>query len=134
MTYCQSPNLMIDVDTNMCKQLLYCSTIFFLHCLYDYNTSLTPDAGPGQPQTTYILIESFVGESLLQEDQFNSFIWVFFLLLVDIVLVALISPPEWRVCFSIHAAFTSYFCSNTEILCSYLILKLFLKVRIRVTT
>lgn len=44
--------------------MLYCSTIFFLNCLYDYNLSLTPESSPGQIQTIFVLVEAFLDLSL----------------------------------------------------------------------
>ncbi|KAJ8985663.1 hypothetical protein NQ317_015159 [Molorchus minor] len=46
------------------KQLLFCLSIFFLHCLYEYNISLTPESSPGQTATTYLLVEAFSDPSL----------------------------------------------------------------------
>lgn len=76
LTFCQSHTLNLE-DPNMSKQLLYCLTIFFLHCLYDYNISLSPEAPPGQPHTAYCLLEAFVGmlqkQSLFCGDYFIIF-------------------------------------------------------------
>lgn len=63
ITFYQSPSFNIDDQSNM-KQLLYCSTIFFLNCLSDYNACLTPPSAPGQLQTSYLLIEAFVDSNL----------------------------------------------------------------------
>ncbi|KAJ8936893.1 hypothetical protein NQ318_010920 [Aromia moschata] len=46
------------------KQLLFCLSIFFLHCLYEYNMSLTPESSPGQISTSYLLVEAFTDPSL----------------------------------------------------------------------
>lgn len=61
LTFCQSHKALTIEDHSNTKQLLYCLTIFFLHCLYDYNLSLTPEACPGQIQTNLVLIEAFTG-------------------------------------------------------------------------
>lgn len=47
-------------DNNNIRQLLYCLTVFFLQCLHDYKLSLAPEPCPGQPQTSYFLMEAFV--------------------------------------------------------------------------
>lgn len=54
--FCQAKSSNLDD-----KQLLYCLTVFFVHCLYEYNVSLTPEASPGQVQTVFVLTEAFVG-------------------------------------------------------------------------
>ncbi|KAI4457963.1 hypothetical protein MML48_7g00011999 [Holotrichia oblita] len=59
LTFCQSQCMNMD-DTNNIRQLLYCLTVFFLQCLHDYKLSLAPEPCPGQPQTSYFLIEAFV--------------------------------------------------------------------------
>lgn len=63
ITFCQSPSFNFDDHSNV-KQLLYCATIFFLNCLNDYNASLVPESAPGQVQTTYLLVEAFVDQTL----------------------------------------------------------------------
>ncbi|KAF2903241.1 hypothetical protein ILUMI_02937 [Ignelater luminosus] len=64
LTFCQSHKALTIEDHSNTKQLLYCLTIFFLHCLYDYNLSLTPEACPGQIQTNLVLIEGFTDVNL----------------------------------------------------------------------
>ncbi|KAF5294624.1 hypothetical protein FQA39_LY02756 [Lamprigera yunnana] len=59
LTFCQTHKAHIGEDHVNSKQLLYCLTIFFLHCLYDYNSSLSPEACPGQLQTSFLLVEGF---------------------------------------------------------------------------
>lgn len=63
LTFCQSPSFNVE-DQNSAKQVLYCTTIFFLNCLNDYNVSLAPESAPGQIQTTYLLVEAFVDPHL----------------------------------------------------------------------
>jgi hypothetical protein len=46
------------------KQLFFCASIFFFHCLHEYALSLTPESSPGQPQNTFILVEAFIGKCL----------------------------------------------------------------------
>jgi integrator complex subunit 10 len=46
------------------KQLFFCASIFFFHCLHEYALSLTPESSPGQPQNTFILVEAFIDPTL----------------------------------------------------------------------
>ncbi|XP_018329215.1 integrator complex subunit 10 isoform X2 [Agrilus planipennis] len=64
LTFCQTHKILSVDDHVHMKQLLYCSTIFFLYCLDDYKSSLSPDASPGQVQTSFVLIEAFTDTSL----------------------------------------------------------------------
>lgn len=63
LSFFQSQCVNLD-DNNNARQLLYCLTVFFLQCLHDYNMSLAPEPCPGQPQTSYFLIEAFVDPNL----------------------------------------------------------------------
>ncbi|KAF5298601.1 hypothetical protein FQR65_LT09696 [Abscondita terminalis] len=64
LTFCQTHKALTVEDHVNTKQLLYCLTIFFLHCLHDYNISLSPEACPGQVQTSFILVEGFTDANL----------------------------------------------------------------------
>ncbi|KAK4883162.1 hypothetical protein RN001_006481 [Aquatica leii] len=59
LTFCQTHKALTVEDHVNTKQLLYCLTVFFLHCLHDYNLSLSPEPCPGQIQTSFILVEGF---------------------------------------------------------------------------
>ncbi|CAG9772960.1 unnamed protein product [Ceutorhynchus assimilis] len=61
LSYCQvKPKNLLYED----KQLLYCLSIFSLYCLQEYNASLVPEHPPGQPATSYLLVEGFLDPSL----------------------------------------------------------------------
>ncbi|XP_031333411.1 integrator complex subunit 10 [Photinus pyralis] len=64
LTFCQTHKTSTPEDQMNTKQLIYCLTIFFLNCLYDYNLSLSPEAPPGQVQTSFFLVEAFTDPNL----------------------------------------------------------------------
>ncbi|CAG9860599.1 unnamed protein product [Phyllotreta striolata] len=62
MKFCQSKSKNYPLED---KQLLYCLSIFFVYCLFEYNSSLTPESSPGQTSTTFIMVEAFSDSTLL---------------------------------------------------------------------
>ncbi|XP_057658479.1 integrator complex subunit 10 [Diorhabda carinulata] len=61
LTFCQTKSKTHPLED---KQLLFCLTIFFVYCLFEYNSSLTPESSPGQIPTSYIMVEAFSDSSL----------------------------------------------------------------------
>ncbi|XP_072397868.1 integrator complex subunit 10 [Diabrotica undecimpunctata] len=61
VTFCQTKSKNYPLNE---KQLWFCLSIFFVHCLFDYNNSLTPESSPGQTATSYIMVEAFSDVSL----------------------------------------------------------------------
>lgn len=61
LSFCQTHKSTSADDHVYTKQLLYCLTILFLNCLYEYTMSLTPKVAPGQTRTSLLLIEAFTG-------------------------------------------------------------------------
>ncbi|CAH1104355.1 unnamed protein product [Psylliodes chrysocephalus] len=59
--FCQSKTKNYPLED---KQLLFCLSIFFVHCLFEYNSSLTPESSPGQVPTTFIMVEAFSDSTL----------------------------------------------------------------------
>ncbi|XP_074038385.1 integrator complex subunit 10 [Leptinotarsa decemlineata] len=61
ISFCQSKTKSYPLED---KQLLFCLSIYFVYCLFEYNASLTPESSPGQIPTTYLLVEAFSDPNL----------------------------------------------------------------------
>ncbi|CAH1174144.1 unnamed protein product [Phaedon cochleariae] len=61
ITFCQSKSKGYPLED---KQLLFCLSVFFVHCLFEYNASLIPESSPGQTPTTYMMVEAFSDSNL----------------------------------------------------------------------
>lgn len=64
LMFCQKFKSVLVEDHGYTKQLFYCLTIFFLHCLASYSASLNPETAPGQTQITFLLVEAFSDPSI----------------------------------------------------------------------
>lgn len=66
LMFCQKFKAFLLEDNVYTKQLFYCLTTFFLHCLTGYISSLNPESSPGQNPSSFLLVEAFTDSVIVK--------------------------------------------------------------------